>query len=320
MIFGNEATKINDPSQAQPGEQTTTLSFKTRSLTFFNLLKGSGVTKYFDYLKTEVDEKEKKVARIEAIFLDEFDVEFEAERLDAFISVLSEFTTFTDAENLDAFSSEMRSLIELTYALTDDVITQRAFMVSEMSAGFFTDIFDSEYDLVVDPAAPYFNDTENLALRVNFYSTSITDTVNDFVRLNPIEAAGIEAALLFLSAIKGVAESGGTPSTNDIEAMQFALNQMGTKLAYQVTALGPYPNYVTADFATWDDAEISEIARLFYAARVVTNAGFIGLSNSMLTLTSNPFAGFVETSLLLEPYATNFVFEIEGEKIAYVFA
>lgn len=318
-VFGNQATVINDPTAALVGEQPVSETFKTRSLTFFNLLNGAGVTKYFAYLTTDNEDKELKVKRIEAIFSGDFDVTFESTRLDSFIAILSDFTTLGDASTLDEYSSEMRQLIELTYTATGNTITDRAYMVSELSAGFFTDIFDGEYALVQDENAPYFGDASNLDKRINFYDLANDGGDNDFANLNPIEAAGLEGALLYLGAIKAVATSGGTPSTQNVADMLAALTQMGSKDASLVTAVGPYPNYVPADYNAWSNASISRIAKLFYGARVVTNPGFTNLSNSMLAITSNPSSGFISTQLSLEPYSVNFVFEIEGEKIQYVF-
>jgi hypothetical protein len=319
-VFGNEATVINDPTAALTGEQPVSEVFKTRALTFYNLLNGAGVTKYFAYLTTDNDEKELKVKRIEAIFSGDFDVSFESTRLDSFIAILSDFTALGDASTLDQYSSEMRQLIELTYVATGNAITDRAFMVSELSAGFFTDIFDGEYALVQDVNAPYFGDDSNLEKRINFYDQANDGGENDFANLNPVEAAGLEGALLYLGAIKAVATNGGTPTAQNVTDMLNALTQMGSKADSLVSASGPYPNYVLGDYASWSSSNISRIAKLFYGARVVTNPGFTNLSNSMLAITSNPITGFVSTQLSLEPYSTNFVFEIEGEKIQYVFA
>ncbi len=322
LIFGSNALTIDDPNALVSGTAnvTTLGSIKTRSLTFYNLLNTASVGKYFDYLTTQESDKEFKVERVEEIFSGDFDVSFEATRLDSFIGILSQFTTIGDASTLDQYSSEMRQLIELTYTATGNTITDRAFMVSELSAGFFTDIFDSEYALVQDTNAPYFGDDTNLAKRINFYDQANDGGENDFANLNPTEADGLEGALLFLGAIKAVATSGGTPSATDVTNMLNALTQMGSKVLANVTAAGPYPSYVAGDYASWTSSATSVIAKLFYGARVVTNAGFTNLSNSMLAITSNPLSGFTQTSLSLEPYSTHFVFEIEGEKIQYVFS
>ena len=316
LIFSNDATVINDPNASNPGETNvaTPGSFKTRALTFYNLLDTASVGKYFNYLSTNTTDKELKVIRVETIFAGDFDVPFEASRLDSFISILSQFTNLSDASSLDQYSSEMRQLIELTYDVTGNSITDRAFMVSELSAGFFTDIFNSEYALVEDTNAPFFGDATNLDKRINFYGVN-----NDFVNLNPVEAIGLEGALEFLGAIKTVAGGSGTPTNAEVTSMQEALTKMGSKANALISASGPYPSYVAGDYTNWTNSGSSRIGRLFYGARVVTNPGFTGLSNSMFAITSNPLASFVPTSLSLEPYSTNFVFEIEGEKIAYVF-
>jgi hypothetical protein len=192
-------------------------------------------------------------------------------------------------------------------------------MVSELSAGFFTDIFNGEYALVEDTNAPFFGDASNLNKRINFYDRANDGGENDFANLNPVEAIGLEGALEFLGAIKALASGDGTPTNAEVIAMQAALTKMGSKVNALITASGPYPSYDGADYTNWTNSGSSRIARLFYGARVVTNPGFTGLSDSMLAITSNPLASFTPTSLSLEPYSTNFVFEIEGEKIAYVF-
>jgi hypothetical protein len=318
-IFGNDASTILNPSASQTGvapfNVTTPGSFKTRALTFYNFLNTANVGKYFNYLTTLPTDKEAKVVRVENIFAGDFDEPYEADRLDSFIGTISGFTNVSDAANLDQFSAEMRSLIELTYTATGDTITDRAFMVSELSAGFFTDIFKNEYGLVEDDEAPYFGDANNLSKQLNFYDANF-DLTNDFQLLNPIEADGIEGALEFLSAIKGIS---GTPSASDVTAMESALIKMGSRANLLVPG-GPYP--IATDFTTWSDVKISQIGQLFYAARIVTNAGFDGLSSLIITVTTpNPITNpsGIQTILSQQPYENNFVFEIEAEKISYAF-
>jgi hypothetical protein len=276
-------------------------------------LNTANVGKYFNYLTTLPTDKEAKVIRVENIFAGDFDEPFEANRLDSFIATISGFTNVSNAANLDEFSAEMRSLIELTYTATGHTITDRAFMVSELSAGFFTDIFKNEYGLVLDIKAPYFGDANNPLKQLNFYDANF-DLTNDFQLLNPIEADGIEGALEFLSAIKGISNP---PISTDVTAMESALIKMGSRVNLIVPG-GPYPT--ATDFTTWSDAKISQIAQLFYGARIVTNTGFAGLSTLMVYLT-NPFTnpGRIATILSQQPYKDDFVFEIEAEKIAYAF-
>ena len=317
-IFGNEATKILNPNAIDTGaiafDVTIPGSFKTRALTFYNFLDTASVGKYFDYLTTSTSDKELKVVRVENIFGGDFDEVYESSRLDSFIGTISGFTNLSDASNLDAYSSEMRSLIELTYTATGYTITDRAFMVSELSAGFFTDIFKGEYAIVEDVNAPYFGDASNLALRVNFYDKD-HDNTTDFDILNPIEADGLEGALEFLGAIKSVS---GTPSPTDINAMKAALVKMGSRINVGVTG-GPYP--VTTDYTNWSTVQMSQVAQLFYGARVVTNSGFDSLASLIYSVTTpNPAnPSVIQTTLTQEPYSSNFVFEIEGEKIGYAF-
>ena len=319
LIFGNNASKIINPNASNTGlspfNVTTPGAFKTRSLTFYNFLNTASIGKYFDYLTTLPTDKELKVIRIEEIFNGDFDEFFESSRLDQFILLVSDFTNLSDAANLDQFSSEMRSLIELTYIATGQVITDRAFMVSELSAGFFTDIFKGEYALVEDTNALFFGDASNTTKHLNFYDQN-HDGTTDFELLNPIEAIGLEGSLEFLSAIKGLS---GAPTATDISSMQSALIKMGSRLALNVSG-GPYPS--ATDYTNWSNTNISRVGQLFYAARVVTNSGYDGLSTLIISVTTpNPFTNpsGILTVLSQEPYENNFVFEIEGEKIAYAF-
>ncbi|MEN9820049.1 MAG: hypothetical protein RL379_827 [Bacillota bacterium] len=319
QIFGNNATKILNPDATNTGltpfNVTTIGSFKTRSLTFYNFLNTASVSKYFDYLTTLASDKELKVIRVEEIFSGDFDEVFEASRLDQFIGVISNFTSLSDASSLDQYSSEMRSLIDLTYMATGQTIIDRAFMVSELSAGFFTDIFKGEYAIVEDTNAIFFGDANNISKQLNFYDLN-QDGNTDFELLNPIEAIGLEGSLEFLSAIKGVS---GTPNSSDITAMKAALIKMGSRISLNVTG-GPYPT--ATNYAGWSNTYLSKVGQLFYAARIVTNSGFDGLSALIVTVTTpNPFTNpsGILTTLSQEPYELNFVFEIEGEKIEYAF-
>jgi hypothetical protein len=330
-LFGNVASKIIDPNALSAGLQNTTLTFKTRALTFYNLLDGSGVTKYFSYLNTTIDEKEKKVDRIEDIFSGDFDTTFEADRLDQFIGVLSDFTNLTDASDLSDNPEAMRSLIELTYTESNRVIIDRAFLVSELSAGFFTDIFNEEYDNVLDPNAPFFGDANNLAKRLNFYDGDPTNGLdNDFLNLNSFEADGLEGSLRYLNVIAGISDdyiaSGFDPNFDPgatrINLMLASMVQMGSLLRNQVTGsapFGPTHGVNDYDYTNWTIQGNSKIAKLFYASQVVQAPGFdfFGQLVTAKSLVLDPFFPVVLSST---PYATNFVFEIEGEKINYVFA
>ena len=319
-IFGNDATRILNPSAGQSGVNpfavTTPGSFKTRALTFYNFVNTANVGKYFDYLTTAPTDKEDKVIRVEEIFSGDFDELYESNRLDLFIETISEFTSFSNAANIDQYSSEMRALIELTYTAAGQTITDRAFMVSELSAGFFTDIFKNEYSIVEDNNAPYFGDANNQQKQLNFFDVD-HNLSNDFQLLNPIEAEGLEGALEFLSTVKDIS---GIPNPSQINAMENALVKMGSRISLSVTG-GPYPT--VSNYSNWSDVNMSQIGQLFYAARIVTNASFDGLSSLIITLTTpNPFTNpnGVLTILSQQPYELNFVFEIEAEKIAYAFA
>jgi hypothetical protein len=330
-LFGNQATFINDPSNLALGLQAASLTYKTRALTFFNLLDGSGVTKYFNYLNTTADEKEKKVARIEDIFAGDFDTAFEATRLDQFIAVLSDFTSLTDASSISDNPDEMRSLIELTYSNTGYTITDRAFLVSELSAGFFTDIFNEEYGIVLDPNAPFFGDANNLSKRINFYDGNPNNGIsNDFLNLNPYEADGLEGSLRYLNTIVGISDdyidSGFDPNydpgTTRISLMKTSMVLMGSFISNQVTgtaSFGPTHDLNAYDYTLWTTNGNSQIAKLFYASQVVQAPGFSFFSQ-LVTARSLVLNAFFPVNLATSSYATNFVFEIEGEKLEYVFA
>ncbi len=330
-LFGNQAAFISNPSNLALGVQPTSLTFKTRALTFFNLLDGSGVTKYFNYLNTTTDEKEKKVDRIEDIFAGDFDTTFEANRLDQFISVISDFTSLTDASSLSDNPNEMRSLITLTYANTGYTITDRAFLVSELSAGFFTDIFNEEYGNVLDVNAPYFGDANNLNKRINFYDGNPNNAIsNDFLNLNPYEADGLEGSLRYLNVIASISDdyiaSGFDPNYDPgatrISTMKASMVLMGSLTNNQVTGtapFGPAHDINAYDYTFWTNSGNSQIAKLFYASQVVQAPGFtfFGQLVAARSLVLNPL---FPVNLATSCYATNFVFEIEGEKIEYIFA
>jgi hypothetical protein len=330
-LFGNQATFINDPSNLALGLQPTSLTFKTRALTFFNLLDGSGVTKYFNYLNTTADEKEKKVDRIEDIFAGDFDTPFEATRLDQFIGVLSDFTSLTDASSLSDNPNEMRSLIELTYSNTGYTINDRAFLVSELSAGFFTDIFNEEYGIVVDPNAPFFGDANNLSKRINFYDGNPNNGIsNDFLNLNPYEADGLEGSLRYLNTIADISDdyiaSGYDPNydpgTTRISLMKASMVLMGSLISNQVTGtntFGPSHDLNDYDYTLWTPNGNSKIAKLFYASQVVQAPGFT-FFGQLVTARSIVLNALFPVTLATSSYAANFVFEIEGEKLEYVFA
>ena len=330
-LFGNQATMINNPSNLTLGLQATSLTFKTRALTFFNLLDGSGVTKYFNYLNTTEDEKEKKVDRIEDIFAGDFDTPFEANRLDQFIGVISSFTTLTDASTLSDNPDEMRSLISLTYSNTGYTITDRAFLVSELSAGFFTDIFNEEYAKVADINAPFFGDANNLTKRTNFYDGNPNNGIsNDFLNLNPYEADGLEGSLRYLNTIASISDdyiaSGFDPNydpgSSRIVIMKSSMILMGSLVSNQVTgtsSFGPIHDLNAYDYTLWTANGNSQIAKLFYASQVVQAPGFTFFSQ-LVTARSLVLNAFFPVTLATSSYATNFVFEIEGEKLEYVFA
>ncbi len=332
-IFGNQAQLITAPTSTIPGTVAASGNYRTRALTFYNLLKQSGVTKYFDYLLTSETDKELKVERIEAIFVGDFlnfETDFEAERLDDFIGLIGLLMdqNLTDASQINNYASEMREIIELTYTATGQVVNRRAYLTSELAAGFLTDIFDEEYEEVTDPNAPYISDPNNLNLRINFYDKN-NDTLNEFAYLNPREADGLEGSLNYLNALSAISEDfvdqGSNPFTFTIGATELAqlkaaLVKMGSLVNTDVTG-GPFgPSFTVLDYG-YDDYDIegnAAIAKLFYGARVVSSSGFNVFNNLVEAKSTQLDPSFVVT-LSTTPYANLFVFEIEGEKIEYVF-
>ena len=335
QLFGNVVTTITNPSFGQPGSRPRDpqLTYLTRSLTLFNLLKGADVTKYFAYLDTLPTDKELKVNRIESIFSNNFEVDFESERLDQYITLVSSFTGLTSASQIDTSkSADFKQLISLTYELDemDFTIDQRAFMVSEISAGFFTDIFEDEYDDV----NTNYNDPPNNGVVppefINFYDADpFNDIPFDFGNLNPLEANGLEGSLLYLDVIRQIGDAYFAnqfyiPDNTKVTQMQLALEKMGsfvnTLVGNYTTPYGPaHFNDTHYDYSNWTLEGNSKIARLFYASQIVNNPAFADF-NTIIAVRANFKNNTFPVTLSVTPYATNFVFELEGKKIGYVFA
>jgi hypothetical protein len=197
-------------------------------------------------------------------------------------------------------------------------------MVSEISAGFFTDIFEDEYDDV----NTNYNDPPNNGVVppefINFYDADPLDVILfDFGNLNPLEANGLEGSLLYLDVIRQIGNA-FTVNPSYIPDMQNALEKMGsfvnTEVENYLTAYGPaHFNDTHYDYSNWASEGNSKIARLFYAGQIVNTPAFVIFNNIVASEADDKNQGFPVT-LSVTPYAPNFVFELEGKKIGYVFA
>ncbi len=281
------------------GNDVPTQSYKTRALTLYNIFDSVDIAKYIDF-NTLGSNKTTKTNKLETIFVTDFDYEFEAARLDLFISDLADSSGIGNAGTLGSGDALiMRSLITNTYvADINEVITDRAYLVSELAAGFFTDIFEEEYA----KAAPIVPDL------IDFYAS-------DYANLNPKEADGVEGALMVLSEIDGFNIM--NPPTYDIDAnaLKSHFEKMGSLARTNVTG-GPIddtpPDY---DYTNWDEDGNSLIAQLFYAAEIVKNVNYLAfvgaVDNFLIT------KGRGDLAMDVDPYGTNFVFAVEGDKISY---
>ena len=270
-------------------------SYKTRALTFFNILDSADVARYIDFNNPTTD-KTSKTEKIETIFATDFDYEFEAERLDLYIANLIGFNTLTDATSIEGLGSEFRLLIEHTYELDlSGAIIDRAYLVSEMSAGFYTDIFEEEYAKVVPEPD-----------EIDFYAS-------DYANLNPLEADGVDGALSILDEIDLILAN--TFDETDVARLRGHFVKMGSLDNTDVTG-GPFP--AAYDYSSWDSAGNSLIAKLFYAAEIVQNANFVTFSAGLTAYAWTNKATIV--NLDFDPYANDFVFEVEGDKIYFVYA
>jgi len=268
-----------------------TVNYKTRSLTLYNILEPSDVVKYIDTDNPGTN-KTSKVEKLETIFATDFDHVFEAERLDIYIEDLIDLNGLTDASSANGLGTQFRALIENTYvADITEAITDRAYLISELSAGFFTDIFEEEYAKAALPTP----DT------IDFYAS-------DYANLNPKEADGVEGALSIIDEIDLIL--GGVFDDTDVARLQGHFVKMGSLLRTNVT--GAYPTY---DYSGYDIDGNSLIAKLFYAAEVVPSANYVNFS-AALTLAALPEI----IALNPDPYSANFVFEVEGDTIYYVYA
>lgn len=270
-------------------------TYKTRALTFYNILNSADVARYIDF-NNPTKNKTSKTNKIESIFATDFDYVFEAERLDLYIANLISFNTLSDASSIEGLGAEFRLLIEHTYELdlAGDIV-DRAYLVSELSAGFFTDIFEEEYAKVIpEPDV------------IDFYAA-------DYGNLNPREADGIEGALSILDEIDLILAN--TFDETDIARLRSHFVKMGSLQHTSVTG-GPFP--AVYDYSAWDSSGNSLIAKLFYAAEVIQNANFINFSSGLTTYAA--LTKFTVVVLAVDPYANDFVFEEEGDKIYFVYA
>jgi hypothetical protein len=272
-----------------------TKTYKTRSLTLYNLLDPIDITKWIDFT-TAGTNKDTKSQKLEDIFTTDFDYQFEGDRMDDYIGVVTQFTNPAyDASNINGFGDEFKSIITFTYSLSGDDIVDRAYLASELSAGFYTDIFEDEYAKV----------TPNPTV-IDFYG-------NDYGNLNPIEADGVHGSLALIDVFAAI---GADPLTapDYLDDLQLYFTEMGSKAHTLVTG-GLYPT--AYNYTNWTAEGNSLIACIFYAAEVVPSAEYAQFHALMVTAAWNNHTTVV--SLDVNPYDTNFVFEIQSDKITYSF-
>jgi hypothetical protein len=97
---------------------------------------------------------------------------------------------------------------------------------------------------------------------------------------------------------------------------------MGSLISNQVTGtarFSPTHDLNAYDYSLWTPNGNSKIAKLFYASQVVQAQGFT-FFGQLVTARSIVLNDLFPVTLATSSYAANFVFEIEGEKLEYVFA
>jgi hypothetical protein len=284
--------------------------YRARSLTLANIFESSAIDIFINYNNAYAS----VANRIEWLLTDDidqrftgsFDHEFEGTRMDEYISGLTQFKTVDDASLFDGISNAdvLKSMIEDSYLLDgSNNIVQRAYFVSEFSAGFFSNVFEDEYALVVtaNPNEPQV---------IDFYA-------NDYANLNPKEADGIHGSVSIITTLQSIYDSldifdldPNDVDPQDVIDVQTYFTEMGSLQNANVTG-GPYDT--PYNFDNWDEEGNSLIAKLFYAVIIVQNPLFANFN--LILLAIDP----LNPTLDADPYIDDFVFEIQGDKIAYVF-
>ena len=321
------------------GNTVSGQSYRTRSLIFYNILATIDAEKYLDRGNTSRD-KHSQVQAVENIFyvdpLDNddpiFDDVYEAGKLDAFIGVLADLTNVS-GESASGLGVELSNLMAISFdAITIDgtnpiqtpsywinqatsgdepvyellFVDRRAYLISELAAGFFTDVFEEEYeriDLNPDPAI------EDNPAPIDFY-------INNHQNMNPLEVKGILGSLQMISVMSSITADPNNISQSDLDDLSFYFAHMGSLVATSTTG-GPF-GVNNFDYSNWQSSGNSSIATIFYASRIAVDQAFIDLNQILFGLTfelENP-----STVVQINPdaYSTNFVFEIEGQKIRFV--
>jgi hypothetical protein len=314
-------------------------TYKTRSLIFYNILATIDAEKYLDR-GNALRNKDSQVQTIEDIFYVDpllvndpiFDDGYEAIKLDEFIQVLADFTNVTGA-SVAGLGVELSNLMAISF---DDIavdgtnvnqlpaywinqaaagenedyelrfVERRAYLISELSAGFFTDVFEGEYeriDLNPDPSIEV-NPTP-----INFY-------INQHENMNPLEVKGILGSLQMITVMSSITADPNNISSSDLDELSFYFAHMGSLVATDTTG-GPFGTNAF-DFTNWDTLGNSSIATVFYASRIAVDQAFIDLNAILFGLTFDPFNPGALVQINPNAYSTDFVFEIEGQKILYV--
>ena len=264
-----EGSKIFGPTV--PGK-----TYKVRSLVFYNWLDQIEMEKYIRTLANGSMTADERCTKLENVFAGDFDYVMESGSLDGLVVNLNGFTGAVNAGSLEGFGQQASAMISSTYAVDgSNNIVDRAYLSSELVAGFYTDILASEYALA-----------GRTGFEIDFFAS-------DFAELNPTEALGVNGALEVVPEINAIV-SGGTTQA-EVDALRASFVDMGSYVACHTP--GP----------AWNNGN-SHIAQLIYAARVVTNANFVGAKAAYEFL--NPGQTIED-----DPYVSGFVFETEGGKI-----
>jgi hypothetical protein len=321
------------------GNIVSTQTYRTRSLIFYNILATIDADKYLDR-GNPTRNKHSRVQAVEDVFyvnpldLDDpiFDDVYEADKLDAFIGVLADLTNVSGA-SASGLGVELSNLMAITFdAITVDgsnplqipnyfvnlaisgdeplferrYVNRRAYLISELAAGFFTDVFEGEYERIDFNPDPAIEDNPSA---IDFYS-------NDHLNMNPLEVKGILGSLQMITVMSSITADPNNVSQADLDDLSFYFAHMGSLVATNTTG-GPFGTN-NFDYSTWDSSGNSSIATIFYASRIATDQAFIDLNAILFGLTFDPFNPSALVQLNPDAYSTNFVFEIEGQKIRFV--
>jgi hypothetical protein len=146
--------------------------------------------------------------------------------------------------------------------------------------------------------------------------TPIDFYINQHENMNPLEVKGILGSLQMITVMSSITADPNNISSSDLDELSFYFAHMGSLVATDTTG-GPFGTNAF-DFTNWDTLGNSAIATVFYASRIAVDQAFIDLNTILFGLTFDPFNPGALVQINPNAYSTNFVFEIEGQKILYV--